>query len=396
KGSRVPPKRSSCRPARYAATASGLGERGAGRSVMAVAVGAAATTAAGSATTAPSTGTAGSTTTGGGGATTAAPTTGVATTTAPVSTGPAELSMVAFSVPQEANAAAEKAFAATPQGKGTTWTESYGASGDQSRAVVAGLDADYVHFSLETDMTRLVDAKLVAPDWNTGPNKGIVTTSVVVIAVRPGNPKNIKGWEDLIKDGVDVVTPNPGSSGSARWNILAAYGHVLANGGTEDEAKTYLTELFKHTVALPGSGRDATTAFLAGTGDALISYENEAILARQSGGELDYVVPDQTLLIENPGAVTTAANPRATAFLGFVLSAAGQTEYVKKGFRSLGNSVSGVTVDGANDPANPFPTPVKLMTITKDFGGWKAAADKFFKADTGIVTVIQQETGKTS
>jgi sulfate transport system substrate-binding protein len=318
------------------------------------------------------------------------------TTAAPASTGSAELSLVAFSVPQAANAAAEKAFAATPQGKGTKWTESYGASGDQSRAVVAGLKADYVHFSLATDMTRLVDAKLVADDWNAGANKGIVTTSVVVIAVRPGNPKHITGWDDLIKDGVDIITPNPGSSGSARWNILAAYGHVIAKGGTEDDAKAYLTEFFKHTVALPGSGRDATTAFLAGTGDALISYENEAILARQSGGELDYVVPDETLLIENPGAVTTDANPRAKAFLDFVISDAGQTEYVKKGFRSLGNSVTGVEVKGANDPADPFPTPATLLTIDKDFGGWKAAADKFFKADTGIVTVIQQETGKTS
>ena len=348
---------------------------------------AAPTTAAGAATTAKSTAPAAS----------AAPTTAAGpTTTAAASTGAAELSLVAFSVPEEANTAAEKAFAATPQGKGTTWTESYGASGDQSRAVVAGLEADYVHFSLETDMTRLVDAKLVAPEWNAGPNKGIVTDSVVVIAVRPGNPKNIKGWDDLIKDGVDIITPNPGSSGSARWNILAAYGHVLANGGTEDDAKAYLTEFFKHTVALPGSGRDATTAFLAGTGDALISYENEAILARQSGGELDYVVPDQTMLIENPGAVTVGSNPRAQTFLDFVISDAGQEEYVKKGFRSLDNSVTGVEVEGANDPANPFPTPAKLLTINDDFGGWKAAADKFFKADTGIVTVIQQETGKTS
>lgn len=310
--------------------------------------------------------------------------------------GAVDLSLVAFSVPKEANKAIEAAFAATPAGAGTTWTESYGASGDQSRAVVAGLKADYVHFSLEGDVTRLVKEGLVADDWNAGPNKGIVSTSVVVIAVRSGNPKHITGWDDLIKDGVGIVTPNPGSSGSARWNILAAYGHVIANGGTEDDAKAYLTKFFQNTVALPGSGRDATTAFLAGTGDVLISYENEAIFARQSGADLDYIVPDQTLLIENPGAVLKDANPRAAAFLDFVISDAGQTEFVKKGFRSLGNAITGVAVEGANDPANPFPTPAKLLTIAGDFGGWSDASKKFFDETSGIVTLIQQETGKTS
>jgi sulfate/thiosulfate-binding protein len=326
---------------------------------------------------------------------TAAPET-TPTTPTTENSGPVELSLVAFSVPKAANAELEKAFAATPQGAGTTWVESYGASGDQSRAVVAGLKADYVHFSLEGDVTRLVKEGLVADTWNAGPNKGIVSTSVVVIAVRPGNPKGITGWDDLIKDGVEIVTPNPGSSGSARWNILAAYGHILANGGTDADAQAYLTEFFNHTVALPGSGRDATTAFLAGTGDVLISYENEAILARQSGSELDYIVPDQTLLIENPAAVTVSADPRAQAFLDFVLSDAGQTEFVKKGFRSLNNSITGVEVKNANDPANPFPTPKTLLTITDDFGGWSATSDKFFNETTGIVTLIQQATGKTS
>jgi sulfate transport system substrate-binding protein len=308
---------------------------------------------------------------------------------------PVELSMVAFSVPQKANQAVEAAFAETPEGKGTTWSESYGASGDQSRAVVAGLKADYVHFSLEGDVTRLVKEGLVAADWNAGPNKGIVTKSVVVIAVRPGNPKNIQGWADLTKDGIGIVTPNPGSSGSARWNILAAYGHVLADGGTDEQAQAYLTSFFENVVSLPGSGRDATTAFLAGTGDALISYENEAILARQQGSDLDYIVPDETLLIENPGAVTTEANPRAKAFLDFVLSDAGQTEYVKDGFRSLDDNITGVEVEGANDPKNPFPKPAKLFTIADQFGGWSKANETFFTEGTGIVAKIQAETGKS-
>lgn len=308
------------------------------------------------------------------------------------------LSLVAFSVPKAGNADAEKAFAKTDAGKGVTWNESYGASGDQSRAVVSGLKSDYVHFSITPDVTRLVDDGLVAKNWDKGTNKGIVTTSVVALVVRKGNPKNIHDWSDLIKPGVRIVTPNPASSGSARWNILGAYESIIANGGSEADAKEYLTKLFENVKALPGSGRDATTAFQGGTGDVLISYENEAIFARQSGEDVDYVVPKQNLLIENPAAVTTKAKPAAKAFLDFVLSPAGQEEYAKVGFRPVA-SVKGVkigTVKGANDPADPFPTPSKLFTIDKDFGGWEAVDKKFFDEKTGIITKILQETGKSS
>jgi sulfate/thiosulfate transport system substrate-binding protein len=351
-----------------------------------------ATTAAAADTT-----TAATDTTAAGDATTAAPATtaGGATTAAPAPSGdPVKLSLVGFAVPQAANNAAQAVFAETPEGAGVTWEESYGASGEQSRAVVAGLKADYVHFSLEGDVTRLVKEGLVAEDWNAGPNKGIVTQSVVVIAVRPGNPKGITGWDDIVQPGIGIVTPNPGSSGSARWNILAAEAHVIGNGGTEAEAEEFLTKFFENTVALPGSGRDATTAFLAGTGDVLISYENEAILARQAGEELDYIVPDDTLLIENPGAVLIDADPKASEWLDFVLTEPAQTEYAKKGFRPLIDSVE-VEVEGANDPADPFPTPAKLFTIADTFGGWSDANAKYFDEDTGIVTQIQLDTGKS-
>jgi sulfate transport system substrate-binding protein len=261
---------------------------------------------------------------------------------------------------------------------------------------VAGLKADYVHFSLEGDVTRLVDAGLVAPDWNTGPSKGMVSDSVVVLAVRPDNPKGIKGWDDIVQPGIQIVTPNPGSSGSARWNILAAYGHVLANGGSDDAANAFVTKLFENIVALPGSGRDATTAFLSGTGDVLLSYENEAILARQSGEKLDYIVPDTTLLIENPGAVLINANPKAKDWLDFVLSADGQSEFAKLGFRPVTDGVPVGRVEGANDPDHPFPAPTKLLTVADQFGGWKSANTKYFDAETGLVTLIQTETGKSS
>jgi sulfate/thiosulfate-binding protein len=303
------------------------------------------------------------------------------------------VSVVGFSILEQANKKVIADFNKTSDGKGVTFQQSYGASGDQSRAVEGGQKADVVHLSLEPDVQRLVDSKQVSADWNKTPTKGILTQSVVAIVVRKGNPKNIHGWDDLVKPGIKIITPNPASSGSAKWNILAAYGHVLANGGTEADAKAYLTKFFGNVAALPGSGRDATTAFQGGNGDVLLSYENEAILARQSGADLDYIIPDQDLLIENPGAVTTDASPSGKKFLTFLTGKQAQSDYAAEGFRPLDSSVK-VDVEGANDPSNPFPVPAKLQTIDKDFGGWSTANTKFFDEKTGIVTQIQKETGK--
>ncbi|SME90407.1 sulfate transport system substrate-binding protein [Cellulosimicrobium cellulans J34] len=305
---------------------------------------------------------------------------------------PTTLSLVGFAVPKAGNDAAQELWAETEDGQGVTWETSYGPSGDQSRAVADGLEADYVHFSLEGDVTRLVDAGIVAEDWNAGEHQGIVSQSVVVLVVREGNPKNIRTWEDIVQPGIEIVTPNPGSSGSARWNILAGWGSVIANGGTEEDATEFLRKFFTNAVALPGGGRDATTAFTAGTGDVLISYENEAILARQNGETFDYVVPDQTLLIENPAAVTVDADPRAQSYLDFVLTPEGQAAFASKGFRPLTGDLD-VEVEGANDPSDPFPAVPTLLTIADDFGGWPAANEKFF-GDEGIVTKVQTETGK--
>ena len=201
--------------------------------------------------------------------------------------------------------------------------------------MAGGLKADVVHFSLTPDVTRLVDEGLVDKTWADGANKGIISTSVVAIVVREGNPKNIKTFEDLAKPGIGIVTPNPGSSGSARWNILAAYQSIIANGGSESDAEAYLKKVLANVKALPGSGRDATTAFQGGTGDVLLSYENEAIFARQSGEKIDYIVPEQNLLIENPGAVTKSADPAAKEFLTFATSAKGQQIYAQHGFRPV-------------------------------------------------------------
>ena len=302
-----------------------------------------------------------------------------------------QLSLVAYSVPKPAYDALQAAFAKTDQGKGTSFASSYGASGTQAQAVLNGQRADYAAFSLTPDLTKLVP-KFVAPDWNSGPTKGLVSDSVVVIAVRKGNPMNIKGWDDLIKPGVKIVTPDPGSSGSAKWNILAAYAHVLQNGGSDEQAQTYLKKFFANVVSKPSSGSAATTTFLNGTGDALISYENEAIAAGQKGKALDYVVPDESLLIENPAAVTKTAPQTAKDFLSFVESAAGQKLFASHGYRPVLSGVTVGTVQGANDPANPFPAVKKLETIA-DLGGWSAVNTRFFDKTDGIVTKIESGQG---
>ena len=304
------------------------------------------------------------------------------------------VSVVGFSILKTANKQLVADFKKTEAGKGVTFKESYGASGDQARAVIAGLKADEVHLSLEPDMTKLTDEKLVGEDWKSGENKGIATQSVVAIVVRKGNPKGIKGWDDLAKTNVKIVTPNPGSSGSAKWNILAAYGHVIANGGSEAEASAYLKKFLGNVAAFPGSGKDATTAFEGGTGDVLLSYENEAIQARAAGADFDYIIPDETLLIQNPAAVTEDASKAAKDFLDFQLSEDGQTEYAKQGFRPLDDSIK-VDVPGANEPSDAFPTPKTLLTIDDDFGGWSEANTKYFDEEDGIVTKLIAASGKS-
>src|ERR1700712_2875351 len=200
-----------------------------------------------------------------------------------------KISLVAYSTPKEAYGALIPAFNKTPEGKGVTFNQSYGASGDQSRAVDGGLPADVVEFSLESDITRLVDSGLVDKTWNANQYKGMVTDSVVVLAVRKGNPKHIKTWADLVKPGVSVITPNPFTSGSARWNIMAAFGSQIEQGKSETEATAFLKSLFDNVAVQDKSGRDALTTFTGGKGDVLLSYENEAIGAQQAGEKLDYV-----------------------------------------------------------------------------------------------------------
>jgi sulfate transport system substrate-binding protein len=155
-------------------------------------------------------------------------------------------------------------------------------------------------------MTRLVDAGLVDAGWNTDEHKGIVTDSVVALVTRKDNPKGVKDWPDLLKKDVEVITPNPFSSGGARWNIMAGYGAQIEGGASEEEANQFLADLLANVPVQDDSARAALQTFSGGKGDVLISYENEAIFAQQNGQDIDYVVPDSTILIENPAAITSS------------------------------------------------------------------------------------------
>jgi sulfate transport system substrate-binding protein len=298
--------------------------------------------------------------------------------------GKVELALVAYSTPQTAYEQLIKAFQATPEGKNVTFTKSFGASGDQSRAVESGLKADVVAFSLEPDLTRLVKAGIVADDWNADATEGMITDSVVVIATRKGNPKGLKDWDDLTKAGVQVINPNPFISGGARWNVMAAYGAKSNKGADQATGVTYLKALFKNIAVQDDSARKSLQTFIGGKGDAILAYENEAIFAQQNKQELDYTVPDATVLIENPIAVTRkSAHPtEAKAFLTFVHSAAGQKIFADNGYRPVGQTV----------PGGNFPTPTQLFTI-KDLGGWTKVNKDFFDADTGLVADIERSLG---
>jgi sulfate/thiosulfate transport system substrate-binding protein len=307
-----------------------------------------------------------------------------------VGSGDTKLTLVAYSTPEEAYKELIPAFNKTPEGKGVSFNTSYASSGEQSRAVEGGLAADVVEFSLEPDMTRLVDAGVVDKDWNQNEYDGFVTNSVVVFVVRKGNPKNIKTWDDLVKDGVEVIEPNPFTSGGAKWNIMAAYGAQLEQGKSEAQAQDYLTKLFDHVPVLDKSARESLQTFTSGKGDVLLSYENEAILAQQKGEDIDYIVPDQTIKIENPVATVSESKhlDKANAFVKFLYTPEAQRIFASKGYRPV--------VKGVEPPAGiDFPTPSQQFDISK-FGGWGDVNDKFFDPEKGIVAKIFQSQGKST
>jgi sulfate/thiosulfate-binding protein len=297
-----------------------------------------------------------------------------------------KINLVAYSTPKEAYGELIPAFQKTTAGKGVSFTQSYGASGDQSRAVASGLPADLVALSLAPDVDKLIEPGIVNSDWTKAiPTDGFVTNSVVVLAVRKGNPKGIKSWEDIVKPGVEVITPNPFTSGGAKWNLMAAYGSQIEQGKSPEEATEFLHGVLANTVVQDKSAREALATFSGGKGDVLISYENEAITAQKAGVDLDYVIPDQTILIQNPAAVTTESeNPdKAKAFLDWLVTPEAQKIYASKGYRSVLPDLVDKSV---------YPDPKTLFKID-DFGGWSKVNDQFFDPDKGSVAAIEKDLG---
>jgi sulfate transport system substrate-binding protein len=308
---------------------------------------------------------------------------------APTASPATHLSLVGYSTPQEAYAQQIPAFQQTSAGQGVAIDPSFGASGTQTQAVISGLDADVVALSLESDVDKLVAADIVAADWNQDAYHGMVTDSVVVLVVRKGNPKNIQDWPDLVQPGVDVVTPDVFQSGGAKWNLLAAYGAQVKRGAPPDAARAYLKDLLGHVSVQPASAREAMTTFVAGKGDVLIAYENEAITAQHASQPVDYVVPNSTILIENPIAVTRSShNPTAArAFVEYLRSADGQRLWARLGYRPIVRDV-------ASEFTSTFPVPPSLFTIG-DLGGWPSVDKQFFDRDNGMVSQVLQELGRS-
>jgi sulfate transport system substrate-binding protein len=321
--------------------------------------------------------------------TTAAGTTAAGTTsTKDPSGGGTQLALVAYSTPKKAYDALTAAYAQTAQGKGISFGESFGPSGAQSRAVDSGQPADVVAFSTEPDITRLVKDGIVSSDWDANAAKGIVSDSVVVLIVRKGNPKHITGWDDLVKPGVDVVTPNPSTSGSARWNILAGYGAELKEGKTPAQALAYVKTLLTKNVSVqPSSASTALQTFTSGKGDVLLDYESDALAAEKAGDAVQIVYPKQTILIQTPIAVTSksAHATQAQAFVNWLWSPAAQAIWAQEGYRPVLASV-------AKQFASKFPTPAQLFTI-EYLGGWKTVKTTFFDPATGSITKIEQAAG---
>ena len=300
------------------------------------------------------------------------------------------LTLAAYSTPKDAYAKIIPAFGRTSAGNGVQFDQSYGASGEQSRAVLNGLKADVVALSLEPDVTELVKGGLVSKGWNRGFYKGMVTNSVVVFVVRDGNPKKIKGWNDLIKKDVEVLTPNPFTSGGARWNVMAAYGAQRKDGKTHKAAVDYLLKLFKNVVSQDKSARDSLQTFNAGRGDVLLAYENEALFAQQKKQPVQFVIPRNTILIENPVAITTRTEhiKEAKAFVSFLRTPEAQTIFAQNGYRPVVKRVAAKF---------EFPARPGLFTINQlGLGGWAKVQPQFFDAKKGIMADIERKVGGVS
>jgi len=312
-------------------------------------------------------------------------------------TKPVELTFVSFAVTQAAYEKIVPLFTEKwkqEHNQEVSFNQSYGGSGSQARSVIDGLEADVVALALALDTKKIEKAKLIEPGWEKeAPNDSIVTKSVAVLVTREGNPKNIKGWEDLTRPDIKVITANPKTSGGARWNFLALWGAVSQTGGDATKAEAFTNSVFKNVPILPKDAREATDVFFKqGQGDVLINYENEVLLAKQKGEVLPFVIPDPNISIDYPIAVVDANVDKhgtrevAEAFVQFLFTPEAQREFSKVGFRSVDAGV-------AKDSAKDFPTIKKLFTIT-DLGGWDKVQKAYFD-DGAVFDKIQAQVGQS-
>ncbi|MFN4776382.1 MAG: sulfate ABC transporter substrate-binding protein [Pseudanabaena sp.] len=306
-----------------------------------------------------------------------------------------ELTLVSFAVTKQAHEAIIPKFVEKwqkEQNQKVTFKQSYGGSGSQTRAVIDGLEADIVHLALAADTSKIEKAGLIDKGWEKEyPNDGIVSKSIPVLVTRDGNPKNIKDWSDLEKDGISLITADPKTSGVARWNFLALWNAAVKKGGSDEKALEALTKVYTNVPILTKDAREATDAFFKqGQGDALINYENEIILASQKGQKVNYVIPDVNFSIDNPIAVVDknvakhGTKEVAEAFVKFLYSPEAQTEFAKVGFRPVDE-----TVAKEKQFVDLYPK-VKDLSTVKDLGGWDAINKKFF-ADGAAFDQIQSK-----
>ena len=307
--------------------------------------------------------------------------------------GPVKLILGAYTTPREAYGELIPMFSAQwkeKTGQDVTFEESYLGSGAQARAINEGFEADVAALSLDGDIKKIADAGLITHDWHTPPYNGMVSTSIVVFAVRKGNPKNIHDWKDLAQPGLEILTPDPKTSGGAQWNILALFGAALRGkvdgvaANDEAAATDFLKSVLKNVTAFDKGARESITNFENGVGDVAITYENEALVGKQSGQDYEFVIPTSTILIENPVSVVDTyvdkhgTREAAEAFVQFLFSKEAQEVFAKHGLRSLDKDVAAATAD-------QYPPVEDLFTIGDQFGGWSKAGPKYF-GDDGIYT----------
>jgi len=308
-----------------------------------------------------------------------------------------QLTLVGYAVPQAAHNAIIPKFQEkwkAEHGQTVTFKQSYGGSGSQTRAIIDGLEADVVHLAIGADVNKLVKAGFVNSDWSSRvPNNGIVGETVAAIITREGNPKNIKSFEDLTKEGVKWVTPDPKTSGGARWNYFALWNHAKKTGADDTKALEFVTSAFKNVAVFTKDARESTDAFAKqGQGDALVNYENEVILAKQKGEKLSYVIPDINISIDTPATIVDknvdkhGTREVAQAFVEYLFTPEAQREFAKVGFRPLGDLAK------EKEFTDQFPAVQKLGKID-EFGGWQKAQQAF--EDGGEFDQIRAQFAKS-